>query len=57
MELQVKLNSRIIIRENNMEKISNITPDKILLDEFLKPFKITAYRLSKDTGIPATRVS
>jgi len=40
-----------------MEKISNITPGEILLEEFLKPLKITAYRLSKDTGMPATRVS
>ena len=40
-----------------MEKIKNITPGEILLEEFLKPLKISAYRLSKDTGIPATRVS
>jgi len=40
-----------------MEKINNITPGEILLEEFLKPLKISAYRLSKDTGMPATRVS
>jgi antitoxin HigA-1 len=40
-----------------MEKIDNIKPGEILLEEFLKPLKITAYRLSKDTGMPATRVS
>ena len=40
-----------------MEKINNITPGEILLEEFPKPLKITAYRLSKDTEIPATRVS
>ncbi len=40
-----------------MEKIKNITPGEILLEEFLKPLKISAYRLSKDTGMPATRVS
>ncbi|MBM3707628.1 MAG: HigA family addiction module antidote protein [Actinobacteria bacterium] len=40
-----------------MEKIRNITPGEILLEEFLKPLKISAYRLSKDTGMPATRVS
>ncbi|MHB8276547.1 MAG: HigA family addiction module antitoxin [Candidatus Humimicrobiaceae bacterium] len=40
-----------------MEKIINIKPGEILLEEFLKPLKITAYRLSKDTGMPATRVS
>jgi len=40
-----------------MEKIKNITPGEILLEEFLIPLKISAYRLSKDTGMPATRVS
>lgn len=40
-----------------MEKINNITPGEILLEEFLKPLKISAYRLAKDTGMPATRVS
>jgi addiction module HigA family antidote len=40
-----------------MNKITNITPGEILLEEFLKPLKITAYRLSKDTEMPATRVS
>jgi addiction module HigA family antidote len=40
-----------------MEKINAITPGEILLEEFIKPFKISAYRLAKDTGMPATRVS
>lgn len=40
-----------------MTKLSNIHPGEILLEEFLKPMKITAYRLSKSTGIPQTRTS
>jgi addiction module HigA family antidote len=40
-----------------MEILPNIHPGEILREEFLKPFKITAYRLAKDTMIPATRVS
>ncbi|NOX84832.1 MAG: HigA family addiction module antidote protein [Chlorobi bacterium] len=40
-----------------MEKIKNIHPGEVLLEEFLKPLHITAYRLSKDTGIPQTRIS
>ena len=40
-----------------MKKIDNIKPGEILLEEFLKPFEISAYRLSKDTGMPATRIS
>ncbi len=40
-----------------MKKIPNITPGEILEEEFLKPFNISAYRLSKETHIPATRIS
>ncbi len=40
-----------------MEKLSNIHPGEILLEEFLKPMNISAYRLSKDIGIPQTRTS
>jgi addiction module HigA family antidote len=40
-----------------MEKLANIHPGEILLEEFLKPLNISAYRLSKDLGIPQTRTS
>ena len=40
-----------------MSKLKNIHPGEILLEEFLLPLEITAYRLSKDIGIPQTRVS
>lgn len=40
-----------------MNKLSNIHPGEILMDEFLKPMGISAYRLSKDTEIPQSRVS
>ena len=40
-----------------MTKLKNIHPGEILLEEFLIPLEITAYRLSKDIGIPQTRVS
>jgi addiction module HigA family antidote len=40
-----------------MEKLLNIHPGEILLEEFLKPLNISAYRLSKDLGIPQTRTS
>ena len=40
-----------------MNKIKNIHPGEILLEEFLIPLKVTAYRLSKEVGIPQTRVS
>lgn len=40
-----------------MRKLKNIHPGEILLEEFLIPLGITAYRLSKDIGIPQTRAS
>lgn len=40
-----------------MAKLKNIHPGEILLEEFLLPFDISAYRLAKDIGIPQTRVS
>ena len=40
-----------------MEKLENIHPGEILLEEFLIPMEITSYRLSKDTEIPQTRIS
>ena len=40
-----------------MATLKNIHPGEILLEEFLKPLGISAYRLSKDTFIPQTRVS
>ena len=40
-----------------MEKLNNIHPGEILKEEFLEPMNISAYRLSKDTEIPQTRIS
>jgi len=40
-----------------MEKLRNIHPGEVLLEEFLNPLNITAYRLSKDVSIPQTRIS
>lgn len=40
-----------------MASLSNIHPGEILLEEFLNPLKISAYRLSKDINTPQTRIS
>lgn len=40
-----------------MARLKNIHPGEVLLEEFLKPLTISAYRLSKDLNIPQTRVS
>jgi addiction module HigA family antidote len=40
-----------------MRKLKNIHPGEILQEEFLLPLGLSAYKLSKDIGIPQTRVS
>lgn len=40
-----------------MEKLPNIHPGEILLEEFLTPLNITPYRLAKETKLPQTRIS
>ena len=40
-----------------MKKLRNIHPGEVLQEEFLIPLGLSAYRLSKDIGIPQTRIS
>jgi len=38
-------------------KLQPIHPGEILLEEFLKPMKISQYRLAKDIHVPARRIN
>ena len=40
-----------------MKKFKNIHPGEVLLEEFLIPLDLSAYRLSKEISIPQTRIS
>jgi addiction module HigA family antidote len=40
-----------------MRKVSYPKPGEILLEEFLQPMDISAYRLAKETGMPQMRIS
>lgn len=40
-----------------MKRLNPITPGEMLEEEFLKPLGITKYRLAKDIGVPAGRIS
>ncbi|WKN31677.1 HigA family addiction module antitoxin [Porifericola rhodea] len=40
-----------------MENLPNIHPGEVLQEEFLIPLNVSAYRLSKELGIPQTRIS
>ena len=39
------------------EKLAPIHPGEILMEEFLKPFGISQYRLAKDIHVPARRIN
>lgn len=40
-----------------MERLPNIHPGEVLLEEFLKPMGVSQYRLAKTIGVPAMRIS
>jgi len=40
-----------------MKKLNPVTPGELLLEEFLKPMEISQYRLAKEIGVPAQRIS
>ncbi len=40
-----------------MRKVPYPQPGAILLEEFLQPMGISAYRLAKDIGVPQMRIS
>src|SRR5687768_18585669 len=57
-EMLLRSKSSIIIKKPSfMAKLKNIHPGEVLMEEFLIPLEVTAYKLAKDTGIPQTRVS
>ena len=47
----------VTIKQDKIKRLRNIHPGEVLQEEFLVPFGLTAYRLSKDTGISQTRLS
>jgi addiction module HigA family antidote len=40
-----------------MARLKNIHPGEILMEEFLAPLNISAYKLAKGVDIPQTRIS
>ena len=40
-----------------MAQLKNIHPGEVLLEEFLLPLGISAYKLARDIAIPQTRIS
>ncbi len=40
-----------------MDKLKPVTPGELLREEFLVPMGISQYRLAKEIGVPAQRIS
>jgi addiction module HigA family antidote len=40
-----------------MHKLDPVSPGEILLEEFLKPMGLSQYRLAREIGVPAQRIS
>lgn len=40
-----------------MSKLDPVTPGELLLEEFLKPMRLSQYRLAKEIDVPAQRIS
>jgi len=40
-----------------MKKLAPIYPGEILKEDFLKPFKLSEYRLAKDINVPPRRIN
>jgi len=40
----------------NDNKLHNTCPGEVLLEEFMKPLNLTAYRVAKDINVPITRI-
>ena len=40
-----------------MDRLAPIHPGEVLLKDFMKPFGLSQYRVAKDIGVPALRIS
>lgn len=40
-----------------MEQLPPVHPGEILLEDFMKPLGLSRYRVAKDIGVPALRIS
>ena len=40
-----------------MERLPPIHPGEVLLEDFMKPLGLSKYRVAKDIGVPALRIS
>lgn len=46
-----------IFKGCNMKRLPPIHPGEVLLEDFMKPLGLSRYRVAKDIGVPALRIS
>ena len=44
-------------KRRDMDRLAPIHPGEVLLEDFIKPFGLSQYRVAKDIGVPALRIS
>ncbi|MFM1905717.1 MAG: hypothetical protein RIT32_513 [Actinomycetota bacterium] len=52
----MKLTQAMFNQPEEQRYMDPVSPGELLLEEFLKPMKITKYRLAKEIGVPAQRI-
>jgi len=53
----LKLKGKTSVRKPISRDLDPVSPGELLLEEFLIPMNITAYRLAKEIDVPPTRIS
>lgn len=44
-------------KEKKLEKLPPVHPGEVLLEDFMKPFGLSQYRVAKDIGVSPIRIS
>lgn len=52
----MKLTDAMTSSNDEVRYIEPVSPGELLLEEFLKPMKLTKYRLAKEIDVPAQRI-
>ena len=51
-----KLRNKPAAKRPIVKTLDPVSPGELLLEEFLVPMNMTAYRLANEIGVPATRI-
>lgn len=56
MKISKRIEHGAALASEGLDDIGPIHPGEILLEEYMQPLGLTAYKLAKDLGIPAPRI-